>query len=187
MRITKKDKDHLWDLMTTNVNSAGVTKRSRNYIKKKFKNMKQKFKASYTAAKQHAKKTGGGSPLVQTPNETSLGEIFEDDPAFTGIGAGGECGLSDCSDEEPPISETHMVPETPLGAVTPQAKNAESKSRKKPGPKKDMSQLVLEKQLRVLEMQETVANLQITYYRQLLAPPVQSQDPPRKCFPTCVC
>jgi len=81
------------------VNAVGRANRSVQEIKDKWKNLHSTAKKEFSNYKKEYKKTGGGPP-PKPPSQSSeqIIEIFEDTPAFSGLGGfetGGGEGLGE--------------------------------------------------------------------------------------------
>ena len=97
--ITNKQKSQVWDEITKEVNAVGRANRSVQEIKDKWKNLHSTAKKEFSNHKKEYKKTGGGPP-PKPPSQSSeqIIEIFEDTPAFSGLGGfetGGGEGLGE--------------------------------------------------------------------------------------------
>ena len=68
------------------VNAVGVTAKSTQEIRDKWKNLQSHAKREFSSFKSEQKKTGGG-PAPPNPSEASLKIInmFSDTPSFTGL------------------------------------------------------------------------------------------------------
>ncbi|CAH3044728.1 unnamed protein product, partial [Porites lobata] len=85
--ITNKQKSQVWDEITKEVNAVGRANRSIQEIKDKWKNLHSTAKKEFSNHEKEYKKTGGGPP-PKPPSQSSeqIIEIFEDTPAFSGLG-----------------------------------------------------------------------------------------------------
>ena len=97
--ITNKKKSQVWEEITKEVNAVGRANRSVQEIKDKWKNLHSTAKKEFSNYKKEYKKTGGGPP-PKPPSQSSeqIIDIFEDTPAFSGLGGfetGGGEGLGE--------------------------------------------------------------------------------------------
>ena len=63
-KVTKKDKDLVWTIITDRLNAIGPNvQRTLEEVHKKFKNLKQKNKENIAKENKSAIRTGGGPPV----------------------------------------------------------------------------------------------------------------------------
>ncbi|XP_066022518.1 nuclear apoptosis-inducing factor 1-like [Pocillopora verrucosa] len=94
--ITNAKKNKIWEEISEAVNAVGVTARSTQEVRDKWKNLQSHAKREFSSFKSEQKKTGGG-PAPPNPSEASLKIInmFSDTPSFTGLqGFETDCGAS---------------------------------------------------------------------------------------------
>lgn len=84
--ITNAKKNKIWEEISEAVNAVGVTARSTQEVRDKWKNLQSHAKREFSSFKSEQKKTGGG-PAPPNPSEASLKIInmFSDTPSFTGL------------------------------------------------------------------------------------------------------
>ncbi|XP_066026245.1 nuclear apoptosis-inducing factor 1-like [Pocillopora verrucosa] len=84
--IKCKKKNKIWEEISEAVNAVGVTARSTQEVRDKWKNLQSHAKREFSSFKSEQKKTGGG-PAPPNPSEASLKIInmFSDTPSFTGL------------------------------------------------------------------------------------------------------
>nr|XP_034321742.1 uncharacterized protein LOC117688116 [Crassostrea gigas] len=107
--ITNAKKNSKWAEVTDLVNAVGVQRRSVEQVKFKWGNLQQGAKKTFTEARKHARKTGGGPPLKPpTAAEEKIIDLMKDRPNFSGIAGGFESSM-------PTTSE---MPSSPKSAST---------------------------------------------------------------------
>uniref|UniRef100_A0A8W8LDV1 Myb/SANT-like DNA-binding domain-containing protein n=1 Tax=Magallana gigas TaxID=29159 RepID=A0A8W8LDV1_MAGGI len=107
--ITNAKKHSKWTEVTDLVNAVGVQRRSVEQVKFKWGNLQQGAKKTFTEARKHARKTGGGPPLKPpTAAEEKIIDLMKDRPNFSGIAGGFESSM-------PTTSE---MPSSPKSAST---------------------------------------------------------------------
>ena len=91
--LTNKNKSRVWEEITNKVNSPGVCKRDVMDVKEKWRNMVSLAKKEHYKCAVARRKTGGGKP-PDSPKGTSekIIQLFEEDPAFSGIPGGVDSG-----------------------------------------------------------------------------------------------
>ncbi|XP_065942363.1 myb/SANT-like DNA-binding domain-containing protein 4 [Magallana gigas] len=100
--ITNAKKNSKWAEVTDLVNAVGVQRRSVEQVKFKCGNLQQGAKKTFTEARKHARKTGGGPPLKPpTAAEEKLIDLMKDRPNFSGIAGGFESSMPTTSAEMP--------------------------------------------------------------------------------------
>ena len=84
--ITNAKKNKVWEEIAAAVNAVGVTLRTTQEVKDKWKNLQSTAKKEFSGFKKEQKKTGGG-PAPSNPNEATLKiiEMFSETPSFTGL------------------------------------------------------------------------------------------------------
>lgn len=92
--ITNAKKNSKWAEVTDLVNAVGVQRRSVEQVKFKWGNLQQRAKKSFTEARKHARKTGGGPPIKPpTATEEKIIDLMKDRPNFSGIAGGFESSM----------------------------------------------------------------------------------------------
>lgn len=91
--LTNKNKSRVWEEITNKVNALGVCKRDAMDVKEKWRSMVSSAKKGHNKCAVSRKKTGGGKQ-PDSPKETSKKklQLFEEDPAFSGIPGGVDSG-----------------------------------------------------------------------------------------------
>ena len=91
--VTNAKKIRIWEEIAAAVNSVGVTRRTTQEVREKWKNLQSNAKKEYSFFKAGQRKTGGG-PAPPSPSEASLKimNMFGDQPSFTGL-QGFETGM----------------------------------------------------------------------------------------------
>ena len=89
--LTSKNKSKEWEEITEKVNALGVCRRSVLEVKEKWRGMVSAAKKEHNKCATLRKKTGGGKQ-PESPKGTTVKiiELFEEDPAFSGISGGVE-------------------------------------------------------------------------------------------------
>ena len=85
--VTNKKKSDIWIDITKEVNAAGVSPRTAQEVKDKWKNMAtQAKKKQFSSFRRESRNTGGG-PAPKKPSETTekIIAMFEDKPSFCGL------------------------------------------------------------------------------------------------------
>ena len=84
--VTNARKNKIWEEIADAVNAVGVTARSTQELRDKWKNLQSTAKREFSSFKCEHKKTGGG-PAPPNPSEASVKIIsmFQDTPSFAGI------------------------------------------------------------------------------------------------------
>ena len=85
VRNAKKNK--IWEEITETVNAVGVTARTTQEVRDKWKNLQSNAKREFSSSfKSEQRKTGGG-PAPQTPRKPvkKIINMFCDTPSFTGL------------------------------------------------------------------------------------------------------
>ena len=84
--VTNDKKKQIWQSITNDINSLGVSSRSTKEIRTKWNNMFQAAKKEYSERKLHVKKTGGG-PTVKpvTANVEKIIDLYSDSAVFNGL------------------------------------------------------------------------------------------------------
>ena len=84
--ITNTKKNKIWEAIAEAVNAVGVTARTTQEVRDKWKNLHSSAKKDFSSFKREHKKTGGG-PAPPAPTEASLKiiNLFQDTPSFTGL------------------------------------------------------------------------------------------------------
>ena len=79
-------KTKIWEEIADAVNAVGVTARSTQEVRDKWKNLQSTAKREFSSFKCEHKKTGGG-PAPPNPSEANVKIIsmFQDTPSFAGI------------------------------------------------------------------------------------------------------
>ena len=84
--ITNKRKQEIWAKIAAQVNAIGVTPRSVQDIKDKWKNLQTNAKKEFARQKRSFGQTGGGPPLKKPSEATEkMIRLFENAPSFTGL------------------------------------------------------------------------------------------------------
>ena len=91
--LTNKNKTKVWEEITDKVNALGVCRRTVFEVKEKWRCMVSNAKKEHNKCAVSRKKTGGGKH-PESPKGTTVKiiELFEEDPAFSGISGGVESG-----------------------------------------------------------------------------------------------
>lgn len=84
--VTNAKKNKVWEEIAAAVNAVGVTLRTTQEVKDKWKNLQCTAKKEFNGFKKEQKKTGGG-PAPSNPSEATLKiiEMFSETPSFTGL------------------------------------------------------------------------------------------------------
>ena len=84
--VTNAKKNKVWEEIAAAVNAVGVTLRTTQEVKDKWKNLQCTAKKEFSGFKKEQKKTGGG-PAPSNPSEATLKiiELFSETPFFTGL------------------------------------------------------------------------------------------------------
>ena len=84
--VTNAKKNKVWEEIAAAVNAVGVTLRTTQEVKDKWKNLQCTAKKEFSGFKKEQKKTGGG-PAPSNPSEATLKiiEMFSETPSFTGL------------------------------------------------------------------------------------------------------
>ena len=84
--VTNAKKNKVWEEFAAAVNAVGVTLRTTQEVKDKWKNLQCTAKKEFSGFKKEQKKTGGG-PAPSNPSEATLKiiEMFSETPSFTGL------------------------------------------------------------------------------------------------------
>ena len=84
--ITNAKKNKIWEEIASAVNSVGVTARTTQEVREKWRNLQCTAKKEFSLVKAEQRKTGGG-PAPQNPSQASLKimNLFSDQPSFTGL------------------------------------------------------------------------------------------------------
>ena len=84
--VTNAKKNKVWDEIATAINAVGVTLRTTQEVKDKWKNLQCTAKKEFSDFKKEQKKTGGG-PAPSNPSEATLKiiEMFSETPSLTGL------------------------------------------------------------------------------------------------------
>ncbi|XP_046566238.1 uncharacterized protein LOC124274914 [Haliotis rubra] len=99
--ITNDKKKQIWDKITAEINSLGVSNRTSKEIKTKWNNMFQNAKKEFSDRKLQTQKTGGGPcPKPVSSYIEKIMDIYSDSACFNGV-AGVESPV--------PLQETQSV------------------------------------------------------------------------------
>ncbi|CAH3173331.1 unnamed protein product [Porites lobata] len=164
--ITNKKKSQVWEEITKEVNAVGRANRSVQEIKDKWKNLHSTAKKEFSNYKKEYKKTGGGPP-PKPPSQSSeqIIEIFEDTPAFSGLGGfetvePAEADIVEDQQDLPTLSSEEMMK---LGLI---AQVKEDHSPLPPNRKRRITQAdILEEQQKALKLQQEMLELKKTKLR----------------------
>ncbi|XP_020911113.2 t-SNARE domain-containing protein 1-like [Exaiptasia diaphana] len=93
--ITNKKKKETWKDITSKVNALGVSERTPEEIKDKWRAMVSTAKKKHNKVAKTRKETGGGKkPASPTPTTIKIIDLFGEDPSFSGISGGLESSSS---------------------------------------------------------------------------------------------
>lgn len=93
--VTNAKKQHIWRNITDKVDAVGVSQRTVQEVKDKWRNMCREAKLKFTEHRRQSQKTGGGPPPTPlSPNIADVVDMYRDSSAFSGIQGGMETSIS---------------------------------------------------------------------------------------------
>lgn len=175
-KVTKCDKDAVWQEIADATCALGVEKRTPDECRKRFKNIKQNAKIKAALERNSMLKTGGGEGVFMSQAEAEVADMFAEDPAFVGL-RGVEAGMTSKQAAAIPKSANLMgakVKESTALTIPRELSGCASSSKEIGGEstKPKVDPMTIRKttsigllQERVLKRQLQLANVQLTYYR----------------------
>lgn len=86
---TIKQKNQIWEDITSKVNSLGVAFRTATEVRNKWRNTTREAKSAFTRHKNDVQKTGGGpTPKAPSAAVEKVMALFQDNTSFKGIDGG---------------------------------------------------------------------------------------------------